>query len=125
MINQWKIPEKGGVGKSVPEKCKSPLSFTLNYNCEGLSVYLKKTFKKLHYKNSMTTSSDTFEQHLIRDYILLPTTTLGVTIEGCNVEQAILIIKCCKIVEYLTASQKYRDLFLFSMCIHKTTVCVP
>ena len=25
MINQWKIPEKGGVGKSVPEKCKSPL----------------------------------------------------------------------------------------------------
>ncbi len=29
MINQWKIPEKGGVGKSVPEKCKSPLSFTL------------------------------------------------------------------------------------------------
>ena len=29
MINQWKIPEKGGVGKSVPEKCKSPLTFTL------------------------------------------------------------------------------------------------
>ena len=29
MINQWKIAENGGVGKSVPEKCKTPQSFTL------------------------------------------------------------------------------------------------
>ena len=29
MINQWKIAENGGVGKSVPEKCKTPLTFTL------------------------------------------------------------------------------------------------
>ena len=30
MINQWNKPEKGGVRKSVPEKCKSSQTFTLN-----------------------------------------------------------------------------------------------
>ena len=49
MINQWKIPEKGGVGKSVPEKCKSPLTFTLKqFSLNSVLLVIVNSLNKKH-----------------------------------------------------------------------------
>ena len=45
MINQWKIAENGGVGKSVPEKCKTPLTFTLKSTDNDVNMTVFKMQK--------------------------------------------------------------------------------